>query len=77
MFCFIVIKLSVLKSIEFPHNTNSQGEEESKDALNSPTTQAHSKPLEALLRERNKVLQLENTAPKVGNSDLQGKDTDQ
>ena len=77
-FCFACIQLSVLKSIEFPHNTSSHpGEEESKDALSCSTTQTHSKPLEVLLRERNKVLQSENTAPKVGNSELQGKATDQ
>ena len=71
--CFTIIQFSVLKSIEFPHNTNSHlGEEESKDALNCPTP-AHSKPLDVLIRERNKVLQSENTTPKVGNSELQGK----
>jgi len=67
-------QLSVLKSIEFPHSTSSNpGEEESKDALNCPTTQTHSKPLEVLLRERNKVLQSENTALKAANSELQGR----
>ena len=71
---FFMAEISVLKSIEFPHSTSSNpGEEESKDALNCPTTQTHSKPLEVLLRERNKVLQSENTALKAANSELQGR----